>query len=65
MLFLICVNAGYSVVLCQGQLVPFVDATFSQVFLDNLGIGLTIGFIVGVSVLIVVLKIIFIDPPIM
>ena len=38
---------------------------FFQVFLDNLGIGLVIAFIVGVSVLIVVLKIIFIDPPIM
>lgn len=39
--------------------------SFFQVFLDNLGIGLTIAFIVGVSILIVVLKIIFIDPPIM
>ena len=39
--------------------------SFFQVFLDNLGIGLTIAFIVGMSVLIVVLKIIFIDPPIM
>ena len=38
---------------------------FFQVFLDNLGIGLTIAFIVGVSILIVVLKIIFIDPPFM
>ena len=36
-----------------------------QVFLDNLGIGVTISFIVGVSILIVVLKIIFIDPPFM
>ena len=39
--------------------------SFFQVFLDNLGIGLTIAFIVGVSILIVVLKIIFIDPPFM
>ena len=39
--------------------------SFFQAFLDNLGIGLTIAFIVGVSILIVVLKIIFIDPPIM
>jgi hypothetical protein len=36
-----------------------------QVFLDNLGIGLMITFIVLVSVLVVTLKIIFFDPPIM
>ena len=35
-----------------------------QVLIDNIGIGVTIGFILLVSVVFVTIKIIFFDPPI-
>ena len=52
------------IVNCSVMIINISLIAILQVLFDNIGIGVTIGFILLVSVVFVTIKIIFFDPPI-